>query len=127
MAPAAEPIPSLNPAPAVPPSAAPAPTPAAEPAAPPVTGPAAAAPVFPPITTATALGAPVAAVPENCPESPAPVDPTSWRPYAAMLITGLTVPLAFIGRGVVVSAARKVASLPAPSLRMRSLPPSSDA
>jgi protein tyrosine phosphatase (PTP) superfamily phosphohydrolase (DUF442 family) len=130
-APAAVPIPSPTPATSpttitVPaPATTPVPAPAAAP--PPVTGPEAAAPIFPPITTAAVLGAPVSSTPVDDPTAPTPVDPTSWRPYAAMLVTGLSVPLAFIGRGVVVSAARKVASLPAPSLRMRSLPPSSDA
>lgn len=54
--------------------------------------------------------------------------PTNWRPLAYMLLTGLTVPLAYITRSAVPAAiARARASLPAPGQQPRSLPPGSDA
>jgi protein tyrosine phosphatase (PTP) superfamily phosphohydrolase (DUF442 family) len=68
--------------------------------------------------------APVAAVePESAPTS----DPTAWRPYAAMLLTSLSVPLAFVGRAALGSVSFRRASLPAPATRPLSLPPSSGA
>jgi uncharacterized protein (TIGR01244 family) len=69
-----------------------------------------------------------AAATDGRPESSVPPrDPTAWRPYAAMLLTGLCVPLAFLGRtaiGTVTEGLRR-ASLPAPATRPRSLPASS--
>jgi protein tyrosine phosphatase (PTP) superfamily phosphohydrolase (DUF442 family) len=49
------------------------------------------------------------------------IDPQSWRPFAAMVVTGLSVPLAFWTRSVVPSIIyRNSASLPAPEPRAKS-------
>ena len=51
----------------------------------------------------------------------------SWRPFAAILLTGLTMPLAYLTRTAVPAAiARARASLPAPAPRQKSLPRESD-
>ncbi len=67
--------------------------------------------------------------------TPLPGDPgdspaglMGWRPLAAMLVTGLSLPLAYLTRtGVPAVIARARASLPAPAPRRKSLPPGSDA
>jgi protein tyrosine phosphatase (PTP) superfamily phosphohydrolase (DUF442 family) len=57
----------------------------------------------------------------------APVDTTEWRPLAAMLITGLTFPLAYWTRTAVPTLlAMTRASLPGPARRPKSLPHASD-
>jgi hypothetical protein len=51
----------------------------------------------------------------------------SWRPLAAMLVTGLTFPLAYLSRSAVpVIVACTRATLPAPARRLKSLPSASD-
>ncbi|HMB08279.1 MAG TPA: hypothetical protein VKP69_31680, partial [Isosphaeraceae bacterium] len=50
-----------------------------------------------------------------------PRDPTAWRPYAAMLLTGLGVPLAYLSRTGFRRHIKK-ASLPGPGRRPKSLP-----
>ena len=48
---------------------------------------------------------------------------TAWRPLAAMIVTGLTFPLAYWTRSVMPTiVSRTLASLPAPGRRLRSLP-----
>jgi protein tyrosine phosphatase (PTP) superfamily phosphohydrolase (DUF442 family) len=50
-------------------------------------------------------------------------DPTAWRSFAALIITGLTAPLAYIGGSALPTfRARKRASLPAPERQSKSLP-----
>jgi protein tyrosine phosphatase (PTP) superfamily phosphohydrolase (DUF442 family) len=44
-----------------------------------------------------------------------PSDPTAWRSYAALLMTGLTVPLAYVGRSALRFGHPWRASLPAPA------------
>jgi Putative phosphatase (DUF442) len=52
----------------------------------------------------------------------------NWRPFAAILLTGLSLPLAYLTRTAVPAAiARARASLPAPAPRRRSLPHESGA
>ncbi|MEW4566500.1 hypothetical protein AB1L88_01405 [Tautonia sp. JC769] len=60
---------------------------------------------------------------------PAPVDPKSWGPYAALFLTILAIPLAYWGSSNLPTGFRtKVrASLTGPARRPASLPPSSDA
>ena len=71
-----------------------------------------------PGTTALGSGSPLAA----------PVEPASWRPLAGMVITGLTFPLAYLGRTAVPTLmAMTRASLPGPARRPKSLPHASDA
>jgi protein tyrosine phosphatase (PTP) superfamily phosphohydrolase (DUF442 family) len=61
-------------------------------------------------------------------EPPFSSDPNAWRPLAAMVLTGLSLPVAFCCRTVVPSiVAKALASLPAPGLRPRSLPSKLDA
>ena len=56
-----------------------------------------------------------------------PVDLQAWRPFVAMVITGISVPLAFWTCSVVPALiTRTWASLPAPALRPKSLLASSD-
>jgi hypothetical protein len=56
-----------------------------------------------------------------------PRDPNSWRPYAAMMLTGLTVPLAYWSRSMLpVLMTRTLASLPTTARQPKSLPPGSD-
>jgi len=70
-------------------------------------------------------------IPVQAPTSPEPPfssDPNAWRPLAAMVVTGLSLPLAFCCRTIVPSmVAKALASLPAPGLRPKSLPSRSDA
>jgi hypothetical protein len=55
-------------------------------------------------------------------------DSGAWQPFAAMVLTGLTFPLAYFSRTVVPTMlARTRASLPGPVRRPKSLPLSSDA
>ncbi len=62
------------------------------------------------------------------PEPPLSSDPDAWRPLAAMVVTGLSLPLAFCCRTIVPSmVAKALASLPAPGHRPKSLPSKSDA
>lgn len=54
--------------------------------------------------------------------------PDAWRPAAAILLTSLSFPLAFLGRSMIpVIVAKSRASLPGPGPQPRSLPPASDA
>ncbi len=54
-------------------------------------------------------------------------DPTAWRSYAALMITGLVVPLAYWSRASLPSLrSLRRASLAAPARRSKSLPSSSD-
>jgi len=56
------------------------------------------------------------------------VDTTARHPYAAIVITGLTLPLGYLTRSVVPTIlARTRASLPAPARRLKSLPRELDA
>jgi protein tyrosine phosphatase (PTP) superfamily phosphohydrolase (DUF442 family) len=95
-----------------------------------------AAPADPPVKPAvhTETAAPSATAPDlplaNAAAAPEPApstvsDPTAWRPYAAMILTGLSVPLAFFGRTALGSISFRRASLPAPATRPLSLPASS--
>ncbi len=62
------------------------------------------------------------------PSYPAPVQSTGWQPYAAILATGVGLPLALWGRSAVpVILTRTLASLPAPARRSRALPRALDA
>ena len=68
--------------------------------------------------------------PADARQSPAPghFESTAWRPLAAILVTGLTFPLAYWTRSVIPTmVSRTRASLPAPGRRLRSLPRESDA
>jgi protein tyrosine phosphatase (PTP) superfamily phosphohydrolase (DUF442 family) len=94
----------------------PQPDPPAEPVAEPAVTLAPDLPAVPP-----PIGPVAAAEPEPAPTS----DPTAWRPYAAMLLTGLSVPLAFFGRTALGAVRFRRASLPAPAPRRLALPPSS--
>jgi protein tyrosine phosphatase (PTP) superfamily phosphohydrolase (DUF442 family) len=75
---------------------------------------------------------PIAARPEDLAaarQSPVLVhqDSTAWRPMAALLVTGLTFPLAYWTRSVIPTiVSRTLASLPAPGRRLKSLPHESD-
>lgn len=93
------------------------------PAAPVVDAPAAVPPPAP-IPAFPVLPARVARI-EYEPGAPTADDPTAWRPYAAMLLTGLSVPLAFFGRTALGSVNLRRASLPAPAHQPKSLPRSS--
>jgi protein tyrosine phosphatase (PTP) superfamily phosphohydrolase (DUF442 family) len=53
-------------------------------------------------------------------------DPTTWKPYAALIVTGLSVPLARFGRSAIGTVSQRLASLPGPAHRPRSLPAASD-
>ena len=69
-----------------------------------------------------------AETPADLPATSQDADPTAWKPYAAMALTGLCVPLAFVGRGMLSSVSSRVrASLPAPRRSPLSLPDESDA
>jgi protein tyrosine phosphatase (PTP) superfamily phosphohydrolase (DUF442 family) len=70
----------------------------------------------------TASSAPTV-IPNPAPaDPPAPAAPIEWRPYAAMVITGLSFPLAYWSRTFVPFALAKArASLPAPVHRPKSL------
>jgi protein tyrosine phosphatase (PTP) superfamily phosphohydrolase (DUF442 family) len=69
-----------------------------------------------------------ASVPTPAPAPVMPVDTTAWRPFAAIVITGLTFPLAYLSCSVVPTIlARTLASLPAPARRWKSLPHELDA
>lgn len=74
---------------------------------------------------------PKASVSNQSPVAPEPAglgEPNDWRPFAAMVVTGLSLPLAFCCRTVVPAMVEKaLASLPAPVLRQKSLPSKSDA
>jgi protein tyrosine phosphatase (PTP) superfamily phosphohydrolase (DUF442 family) len=55
-------------------------------------------------------------------------EPLNWQPFAAMLLTGLSLPLAYWTRIAIPDAIARVrASLPGPGPRPRSLPDGSDA
>ena len=61
------------------------------------------------------------------PTPASPSDPLAWRPFAAMVLTGLSLPLAYWSRSIVPTILAKTrASLPAPALRPKSLPDESD-
>jgi protein tyrosine phosphatase (PTP) superfamily phosphohydrolase (DUF442 family) len=69
-----------------------------------------------------------APAPTPAPAAVMPVDTTAWHPFAAIVITGLTFPLAYLSRSVVPTIlARTLASLPAPARRWKSLPHELDA
>ena len=54
-------------------------------------------------------------------------DPLAWRPFAAMVVTGLSLPLAYWSRSIVPTILSKTrASLPGPAPRPKSLPAASD-
>ncbi|GAC1465848.1 MAG: hypothetical protein NVSMB9_05820 [Isosphaeraceae bacterium] len=55
------------------------------------------------------------------------VDPTAWKSLAAMMVTGLGVPLAYLSRSTIPTSLRALAraSLPGPRRAQRSLPPAS--
>jgi hypothetical protein len=120
------PAPADKPAPA---PAAPAPTPA-----PPVDDASkpAPAPAPAPATGANAPPAPSAGPPPgpSADAGPQPIshDPTAWKPLAALVVTGLGVPLAYVSRVAIppslVSLAK--ASLPGPRRSPKSLPGRSD-
>jgi protein tyrosine phosphatase (PTP) superfamily phosphohydrolase (DUF442 family) len=62
------------------------------------------------------------------PASSGAADPTAWRPYMAMLLTGLTFPLAYCSRRAITAiVTRSLASLPAPMRRSRPNPLALDA
>lgn len=52
-------------------------------------------------------------------------DPTAWRPFAALVLTGLGVPLAYWGRSGFPITGLTKASLPGPGRSPKSLPPAS--
>ncbi|MEO6810927.1 MAG: hypothetical protein ABI353_17585, partial [Isosphaeraceae bacterium] len=68
--------------------------------------------------------------PPELTEPPAPTnsyDSTAWRPYAAMILTGLGMPLAYFGRSALANLGSSVrASLPGPARSPKSLPSASD-
>lgn len=110
------------PAPAPAPATSPAPTESNTPPSP-VTD--TANPADVPATASASDAEPVA----STPSPDIPTDPTAWRPYAALFLSILVVPLAYwsssslsLGR-----SARARASLAAPSRKLRSLPAESDA
>ncbi len=70
---------------------------------------------------------PIRTLAPSVPEDSSQGDPTAWRPFGALLLTSLSIPLAYIGRTAVSSAASRMASLPAPAQRSKLPPPSSDA
>ncbi len=62
------------------------------------------------------------------PLRPASSDSVVWRPFAAMILTGLSIPLVYWTRTVVPDFLSKArASLPAPAQQPRSLPRESGA
>jgi len=82
------------------------------------------APVVPdaPAQQATTPRAP-SVIPDQFPAEPTtPGDPLLWRPFAAMVITGLSLPLAYWSRTLAPTVlARAWASLPAPAHRPKSI------
>jgi protein tyrosine phosphatase (PTP) superfamily phosphohydrolase (DUF442 family) len=98
---------------------------------PPSASPAAAAVTEPPppqaASTPTPAPAEPAPPPPGSPASAIPADPTAWRPYGALLLTVLAVPLAYWSRTGLTFRARPRASLPGSVRRPRSLPPASGA
>lgn len=92
-------------------------------------------PAVEPATSVPGLGpddvfAPEALVPEDGPlaATASGIDETRWRPLAAMLLTGLSLPLAYVSRSALSGRTlRRLASLPAPARRLLSLPAKSDA
>jgi protein tyrosine phosphatase (PTP) superfamily phosphohydrolase (DUF442 family) len=111
------------------PMPAPTPAPEANPALPPAPEPApistvndAAGSNAPPAPSAGPAPSPLSSV-EAVP-APAPHDPTAWRPLAAILVTGLGIPLAYFSRSAFPSSLRALAraSLAGPSRLARSLP-----
>ena len=62
----------------------------------------------------------------SAPQPPAPPissESVAWRPLAAMVVTGLTLPLAYWSRTLTPTILAKArASLPAPAHRPKSLP-----
>jgi protein tyrosine phosphatase (PTP) superfamily phosphohydrolase (DUF442 family) len=76
---------------------------------------------------ATSPSPELAAEPPPAP-TPAPGDPTAWRPVAAMMVTGLGIPLAYWSRSALPTfRSLKRASLPGRARQPRSLPPAADA
>jgi protein tyrosine phosphatase (PTP) superfamily phosphohydrolase (DUF442 family) len=69
---------------------------------------------------------PIRTLPPVAPQDATPRDPTAWRPYAALLVTSLSIPLAYIGRSAISTAATRMASLPAPRPRAQLPRPASD-
>jgi protein tyrosine phosphatase (PTP) superfamily phosphohydrolase (DUF442 family) len=100
-------------------SPAPAPAPSAPGTTPPAT-PAAPKPADAPTAPPAAPG------PAHAADAgpPPPRDPDAWKPLAAMLVTGLGVPLAYVSRTAIPTTLRALsrASLPAPQPSPRSLP-----
>lgn len=81
-------------------------------------------------TDSTLAASEASANPPELTRSPAPAttcDPSAWRPYATMILTGLGMPLAYFGRSVLVNLGSSVrASLPGPARATKSLPSASD-
>ncbi|APW63042.1 fused DSP-PTPase phosphatase/NAD kinase-like protein [Paludisphaera borealis] len=112
----AAPAPAAPAAPATPPAA---PAPAPKPATPPQ----AASPSAPPTPVADAMRKT-----ESLVRASFAGDPDAWQPFAAMVLTGLTFPLAYFSRTVIPTMLAKTrASLPGPARRSKSLPPASGA
>jgi protein tyrosine phosphatase (PTP) superfamily phosphohydrolase (DUF442 family) len=106
--------------------APPTPPPAADTTAP--KAPQAAAPATAPTAQAASVEKPldIAQTPEPSPADVAPYDATAWRPYAALVVTGLGIPLAYLGRSALPSIRMlSRASLPSPGRRSKSLPAAS--
>jgi len=83
------------------------------------------APVIPDVPGLQSTTPPSSSViPDPFPFDPTiPSDPLMWRPLAAIVITGLSLPLAYWSRTVVPTVLAKArASLPAPARRPRSIP-----
>jgi protein tyrosine phosphatase (PTP) superfamily phosphohydrolase (DUF442 family) len=77
-----------------------------------------------PDTTSSEAKFPVA---QRSPESIPVADPTGWKPYAALMVAGLGLPVAYVSRGVLSYRPFAKASLPAPSRAPKAIPSSSDA
>jgi protein tyrosine phosphatase (PTP) superfamily phosphohydrolase (DUF442 family) len=108
-------VPGVAPAPADGDSTISVPTPAPGPDAPLPTSPA---------TTSAETEFPVA---QQSPESTPVADPTGWKPYAALMVAGLGLPVAYVSRSVLSYRPFAKASLPAPSRAAKAIASSSDA
>jgi hypothetical protein len=85
-----------------------------------------------PVVAVPAQNAVIAGIPggqASAPQPPAPPMPSgsdAWRPLAAMVVTGLTLPLAYWSRTLTPTIIAKArASLPGPAHRPKSLPDAS--
>lgn len=110
----------------------PAPTPAAKPSS--STAPPPPIPATLPSGTSTNAPEPPSAGPSpstaanDTPAGETPAEPSTWRPLAAMVATGMGLPLAFLSRNAIAFNLRSIAraSLPARGTSVKSLPPGSD-